>query len=176
VLDFARAAELARGDGVSYSVVGPDAGDGAELALYQSNHRGAQLQYEGALPPGRARERMARAGVFVLPSIDEPFPMAVLEALSVGLPCVLTQSCGVAAQLSSRGAAMVVPDGRPDEIARAVATVLDDEAVWRRMSAASIAVCTDDLSEPVLGRRLEGILRAAARKLQDQLAGAVTGQ
>jgi glycosyltransferase involved in cell wall biosynthesis len=44
----------------------------------------------GAVPHGEVRRLMARAGIFVSPSIYEPFGLAALEAAAAGTPLVLT--------------------------------------------------------------------------------------
>ena len=49
-----------------------------------------------ALTPDAIPARMAAADVYVLPSVREPHPMSVLEAMSVGLPVVVTNDCGLA--------------------------------------------------------------------------------
>ena len=69
---------------------------------------------------------MRRASVYILPSIDEPFAMSLLEALSVGLPSICTTSCGVADILRERQAA-IVSDESVEAMADAVQRVLDDE-------------------------------------------------
>ncbi|MCZ0970952.1 glycosyltransferase [Streptomyces albulus] len=45
---------------------------------------GGVVAYGGTLDHDAAVRRLARATVYVLPSVDEPFPMGVLEALAVG--------------------------------------------------------------------------------------------
>ena len=52
------------------------------------------MTVEGPLPPEETLARLARSDYFVLPSVDEPFGMAAVEAMSVGKPVIVTQSCG----------------------------------------------------------------------------------
>jgi len=102
VLLFAEAAHrlLAAGTDADFVVVGPDEGDLAELERRVAAWGRAQrIRYEGAVPPGAGRDRMARADVYVLPSFSEPFPMSVLEALSVGTPTVISDTCHIADRL-----------------------------------------------------------------------------
>ncbi len=115
VMDFAAAALalVEEGHEARFSVVGPDDG---ELDLLQdfitlNPILDGRLFYEGAIAHGAAVPRLALAGVFVLPSINEPFPMTLLEALAVGTPSICTTSCGVASDLRQDDAALVVEPG-----------------------------------------------------------------
>jgi glycosyltransferase involved in cell wall biosynthesis len=161
VLHFALAATELVDEDVAYAVVGPDGGDLPAL-LAMLTERPDLLRYEGALAPSDVPTRMAASGVFVLPSRDEPFPMAVLEALSVGLPCVVTRSCAIADDLERAGAAVVVPDGEPSLLAAAVADVLSDRAKWHAMQVAGLELTAGALNRRTVGDLLEGILDAGA--------------
>lgn len=115
VMDFAAAAEklIAEGHDATFSIVGPDDGDLPRLEQFLAARPElqGQLRYEGALPHDKALIRLSEAGIYVLPSVDEPFPMTLLEALARGVPAVCTTSCGVASALDERRAAVVVaPD------------------------------------------------------------------
>lgn len=115
VMDFAHAAHalIQEGGNTRFSVVGPDDGDLPLLEKFVAAHPALEgrLSYEGTLPHDDAVPRLARAGVFVLPSINEPFPMALLEALAVGTPSICTTSCGVAEDLALDNAALVIEPG-----------------------------------------------------------------
>jgi glycosyltransferase involved in cell wall biosynthesis len=116
-----------RGLGATFSLVGPDEGELAAVLKAIREHRLEQVvRYDGALNYGEVLDRMRRASVYLLPAVDEPFPMSLLEALSVGLPSVCTTSCGVADMLRKRKAAMV-SDESVEGMANAVQQVLDDE-------------------------------------------------
>ncbi len=76
--------------------------------------------------------------LMALPSFSEGFPITVLEALSCGLPVVLTPGCHVP-EIASERAGLEV-ENSPDRLAEAMRVLLDDEA------------CRNDLG--LNGRRL----------------------
>lgn len=132
---FIRAASLSRHlSDAQWLLYGADEGElGAVQAEIQSLGGDPHVEYAGALRPSEVLKRMSEVQVFVLPSVDEPFPMALLEAMSVGLPCVITDSTGISDELRERGAARVT-DGTPGEIAAAVSSLLEDRATWEHQS------------------------------------------
>ena len=90
-----------------FTLMGPDEGEGA--ALRKALKGDSRISWEGALPPGDVPRRMASASLYVLPSVREPYPMSVLEAMSVGLPVVVSSDCGLA-QLVERTRSGLVAD------------------------------------------------------------------
>lgn len=63
--------------------------------------------------------------IFVLPSRTEGLPVALLEAMSTGLPVVATDVGGVAAAVEDAG--LVVPPSDPSALAAALSRLLADE-------------------------------------------------
>ncbi|MEJ5310875.1 MAG: glycosyltransferase [Anaerolineae bacterium] len=77
------------------AIVGPDENKHGQdiLALIEQHALHASVQWLG---PKYGQERDAcyhHASAFILPSYSEGFPMAALEALSFGLPAILTPAC-----------------------------------------------------------------------------------
>lgn len=92
-----------------FSIVGPDEGQGdAVLAAIDRAGQHHKLTWEGALEPGAVTRRIDHSAIYVLPSVDEPFPMTVLEAMALGKPVVVTDTCGLAQQISASKAGLVV--------------------------------------------------------------------
>jgi glycosyltransferase involved in cell wall biosynthesis len=155
------AAELVgRGDAdTTFSLVGPDEG---ELDAVQSEIRrlglGDRVRYEGALPYGDVLDRVARSSVFVLPSVDEPFPMALLEAMALGVPCVSTDSIGIVDDLRADGSCLVT-DGTPASMADAVAGLLADREAAGRLGRAGRATVAARYSIEKVVDELEAIYR-----------------
>jgi len=94
-----------------FTLVGADEGEASRaVGRIESARAQDQIAWEGALDPDQTLQRMSRASVYVLPSVDEPFPMTVLEAMSVGLPCIVTNTCGLVAAMRDEQAIRIVDD------------------------------------------------------------------
>jgi glycosyltransferase involved in cell wall biosynthesis len=132
---FAEAAALLLADGLNarFSVVGPDEGDLAELRRFvDSRGLADSIVYEGAIAPGTAPDRLRASDVYVLPSLNEPFPMTVLEAMSVGLPTVVSATCFIADRLREHDAVVLFDGGAP-ELAAAIRGLLVDPDARRAL-------------------------------------------
>jgi L-malate glycosyltransferase len=80
---------------------------------------------------------MAGCDLFVLASHHEGLPVAVMEALALGLPVVATSVGGVPELVEHGREGLLVPPGRPGELASALVTLLTDEGRRERMAAAA---------------------------------------
>jgi glycosyltransferase involved in cell wall biosynthesis len=72
----------------------------------------------------KLRELYSSADVFVQASVDDGFGMTVLEALSYGLPLVVTENVGARDILTDK-VAITVPIRSPEAIARAIPRALE---------------------------------------------------
>lgn len=159
--EFVRMASLllSRGVKARFTLIGPDEGQLAPvLQMIQSERLGAHVKYEGACAPSNVVERMSRAQVYVLPSVNEPFPMSVLEAMSTGLPSVITTKTGVSKELSSSGAALVA-EPRAKGLADAVADILTSRSRWDELSTKSLASIENNFGTRAVVDQLESHYR-----------------
>lgn len=117
---------LRGGVNARFTLVGPDEGSGpAVTELIAGGGFADRITLEPPIAPERVAERMAGAAIYVLPSVDEPYPMSVLEAMSLGLPVVVTDTCGLAPMIRESGGGRVVGHGL-DELTAAVGDMLAD--------------------------------------------------
>lgn len=58
--------------------------------------------------------------VFVMPSVDDGFGMALFEALASGIPVIATRACGAAELLTDGLDSLLIPPGDEDALAEAI--------------------------------------------------------
>jgi len=83
-------------------------GDGGALAWQQAVHPIPYLRVIGPVHGAAKASAFAHASGFVLPSYSEGLPMAALEAMGWGLPCLLSAACNLPAAFLT-GAAWEAP-------------------------------------------------------------------
>jgi glycosyltransferase involved in cell wall biosynthesis len=104
------------------------------------------------------------ADVFVLPSRREGLPVALMEAMACGLPCVASRLPGATDTLIQDGVSgLLVPPEDVAAFADAIDKMLTDQAGAARMSAAARAFVTEHFSAKTIAARWLSNYRAALR-------------
>jgi glycosyltransferase involved in cell wall biosynthesis len=99
----------------------------------------SDVLWTGFLDRSAKAAALADADVFVVPSQSESFGLAAVEALSVGLPTVMTEGVGIASEVARNGAGVVVPPTAP-AIADAIERILIDAELACSLSVCAIAL------------------------------------
>ncbi len=89
---------------------------------------------------------LSAASVLCLPSYDEGLPMAVLEAMAYGVPCVVTPVGGIPDVIEDGINGVVVAVGNADELTRALERLLQEPEVARRIGAQARLTVTEGYS------------------------------
>jgi glycosyltransferase involved in cell wall biosynthesis len=112
------------------------AGDGPERSRLaaRARERGVRLRLDGF--QANLLPYYAAADVVALPSRSEGSPNVLLEAMAAGRPIVATSVGGVPEIAGADGAHLVAPD-RPQDLARALALVLNSPALADRLGGAA---------------------------------------
>lgn len=104
---------------------------------------------------------MRAADLFVFPSRKEGFGTVMVEAMAVGLPCLVSPIDGIAAtvfQTAEQG--VIVPEEDPGRWASEIAALLDDPARAARMGAAARAAAERRYSFERVADIYEALYRA----------------
>ncbi len=121
----------------------------------------ANLEFHRDIKGDEKARLFASCRVFVLPSYSEGFSVAMAEALSAGLPCVLTP-VGAAPEVIADGhEGFFVQPGDHISLAEKIALLLKDDALAERMGLAARARAADLSPDKVRGKFHE-IIRDAA--------------
>jgi glycosyltransferase involved in cell wall biosynthesis len=92
-----------------------------------------RVRHIGYVDPAGRRALYEGAAVLVQPSFEEGFGLPVLEAMSAGVPVVVSNR-GALPEVAGRAGAIVEPDD-PDAMADAMATLIDDRAAAAEAAA-----------------------------------------
>jgi glycosyltransferase involved in cell wall biosynthesis len=79
---------------------------------------------------------LAKADIFVTPSVSEGLGVAVLEAMAMGRPVVATATGGLPEAVLDGETGLLVPPGEPAALAEALVSLLRDPTRARRMGEA----------------------------------------
>jgi glycosyltransferase involved in cell wall biosynthesis len=90
-----------------------------------------QVLWAGFLAGDAKIEAFRAAALFALPSYSENFGLALVEAMSSGLPCVVSDQVGVAPDVEEFHAGLVVPC-KAEALASALKQLLADTELRRR--------------------------------------------
>ena len=110
------------------------AGLAGELGLAE------RVRLRGQLPPAEARAAARTGTAFVLPSVDEAFGVAYVEAMAGGVPAIGARGEPGPEEIVACGGGMrLVAPGEPESLARELAALLDEPAWRRELGAAARA-------------------------------------
>ncbi len=116
-----------------------------------------RIDFPGFVP---AEEALPQLSVYVMTSWFENCPIALLEAMALGVPVVATHEYGVP-EIATDGAAILPEPGDDAGVADAIVSLLDDPAAARQQA--------DRARERILARFTTAEMTAAIRALYGRL-------
>ena len=155
-------------------------GDGPALpglrAMAQDLGLVDRVRFTGQLPPPRAADELARCHLMVMPSVDEAFGVAYVEALACGVPAIGSRGEGGPEEIAAAGGGMVlVPPADVEELAAAIVGCLSDAERLRRLSAAARTTAAAHFSWEACGRATVAAYRDALESGPARAGGTAAG-
>jgi glycosyltransferase involved in cell wall biosynthesis len=132
-----------------------------DISVYRKHYAG--FIYEPTRPHAEMLELMGSCDVLVLPSIVEGRALVMQEALSMGLPLIITPNTGGADLVNDGAAGFLVPIRSPEAIAEKIAWFADNREQLESMRSACIYKA-QELSWRAYQTRLSGIIHQMLSK------------
>ena len=107
-------------------LVGP--GDKDYISELKKIYDFSHVNVTGEIPHDSAMERLAEAGVFVLPSYTEGFPNVILEAMALK-KCIIATKVGAIPEMLKDGAGILIESKSVDSIINALNHACESEMV-----------------------------------------------
>lgn len=127
---------------VSLLMVGRDKGDGSlQAAREQARRLGVdgRVSFSDGVPKAAVPQWLSRGDIYLnTPAVDNT-PVTVMEAMACGLAVVSTDVGGIPYLLDADENALLVPSHDPDAMAEAVARILREPGLARRLSRSARA-------------------------------------
>ena len=123
-----------------------------------------RFQLRGQLAPEQALEAAWDASVFVLPSIDEAFGVAYIEAMAGGVPAIGCIGEAGPEEIAAAGDGMLlVPPGDPEALAAELRGLLDEPRWRRELGVAARATVQESFTWEACGRATVAAYEEALR-------------
>jgi len=106
---------------------------------------------------------LAAADIFAMPSLSEGLPLALVEAMSFGLPIVVSRTGGVPEVVTEDVEALLVPPSDSSALADALRTLMDDPMRRHRLGDAARARARRDYGIATMADRYERLYRSERR-------------
>ena len=108
-----------------------------------------------------------RCDIFVSPTYSEGFSNTILEAMSAGLPVLSCHVVGVVDCLRDEENGLLVPPGNIPALASALARLLGDAPLRRRLAECAYGEARSIYSWPVVARQIIGVYEQVIRQSPD---------
>lgn len=131
-----KSAELLKKKGIKFCI--ELVGDGKDMKLYKETvdkkRLNAELKFAGKKSPEEISQHYQNADIFILPSLDEAFPITLLEAWASKLPVVITNVGGISGICTNKENALVIAPKNSEAIAKSVSALIESPNLRKRLA------------------------------------------
>jgi glycosyltransferase involved in cell wall biosynthesis len=111
----------------------------------------------GRISAAQVMEELSRASVYALVSLEENAPMGIEEAMAAGIPVVTSNRCGMPYMVRNDATGYLVDPLNPDEIARRLRQLFDNDELRRRLGASAGAFAREWYHPESVARRTKSV-------------------
>jgi glycosyltransferase involved in cell wall biosynthesis len=128
------------------------------------------VEWAAGVTHNDAAEAMRRADLFVIPSVEDAYPLVTLEAMASGLPVIVSDHAGTSELITNGVDGLVVEAGSAHALVVAIQRLLDDAQMRQSMGEAARrrieAGCSWDAYGDRVLDRLQGCADSVAQPMR----------
>lgn len=94
------------------------------------------INFLGKLPHDEVLKMVSSTDLFVLPSFAEGVPVALMEAMSCGVPCISCHVCGIPELIVDNETGLLIPPGDRKSLESAISKIIDNPELGKRLGVA----------------------------------------
>ena len=113
--------------------------------------------FEGRVPHNEIPKFLNSASIYVLPSIREGMPYALLEAMACGRPVVASNIPGINDVITNGENGLLVPPCDPNALANAILRLIEDHALRRKLRRNARKLMVEKYSWDIIAGRTEKV-------------------
>lgn len=134
----------------------------ATLKEYVADHRlGASVHFAGEV--SNVHEFLQASDIFVLPTEDDAFPLALVEAMACGLPVVTTPVGGIPEIVTGGENGLLVPPGDVQRLHDSLCDLIEDPARAAALGESGVRTVRERYSREIVADRYVELFRSALR-------------
>lgn len=146
------------------------AGDGEERARLKQycrkNGLDKNVKFLGWVDHFRKKELFSKSDVFVLPSYNEGLPIAILEAISYGLPVISTNVGSIQEAVIDGKNGYLYNPGNIDKLGDYIKIMIEDKENWEIFSKYSRKIAEESFSEEKFFHEIEKVYLEIGNNLE----------
>lgn len=112
--------------------------------------------------PGNIGDVWKAIDIHAHPTLLDSLPQAIMEAMSLGLPSVVTPIAGIPTMVDDEKTGLIVPAGDPEALAAALIRLLEDPAMAQRLGRAAFERYRSNYTTEIMTRSLERVFARLA--------------
>ena len=117
----------------------------------------SRVELLGHINHERLIQELARASVMLLPSLQENAPMAITEAMAVGVPVIASNRCGMPFIVEEGGSGFLIDPTNTDQIADRLTKILRSSRLREKMGRRGREIALARFHPDVVARKTMGV-------------------
>jgi glycosyltransferase involved in cell wall biosynthesis len=130
--------------------VGGDGETGKLIEFVIKNRLENLVKFEGWVSGEKKIELLSACDVFILPSYNEGLPLAILEAMSYGMPVISTTVGGIPEAVSDKENGFLIEPGNKQQLLESISYFLEHPQEMEKMGCRSLTMIRNFYPENII--------------------------